>query len=605
MVARKLIETPASDASTPGSVPGAGVLIPPEQDQTPRVAILLDLARLQLKAGSAAASQKLYAWLDGKGKLSNAFELLGYAVSAGKESQQGTVDLQIAERALAALDPDSSEDFEQIALAVARTAGAASAVAAVQLVSSAARKRGGAAAAAVTLRAQLAACAALAASGDWTAAQQVAATADKPQAGATAETVADLTVLRAATAPGTPAAARACLRAVHVCPWSTQHRAVAVSAMAALPAAPAAAASQLAPGTAHGDCVSVPPAAVRIAGLRAGEPTRAALAAVQGACRCAVRALHADPANAYAWYQASVLMTLQAQGHSGDTAAAKRASAMIMRAREVVKALVSTGGMRLRVHLHLATSVALCAEAAAGDNDTRAQALQQEALQYAQAAQAAAASDPELADVQPACAQQVAACQTVAGSAEAAVATLLTGAGTGDSATVLALAAALPLAEAASVLAEAHNSGAVPAHWRAALVATHVNALCAQGSMDEARSVHHTLRDAGSGNAASGVLLASCALSAAEAQPSNARGKLLAEARAALRPAQACNDRVDLAVLGATLGAAAERARGRDDVAADWQRTARDRADAAVAGGLLPQRAAEQAAGTVHCAGWK
>jgi hypothetical protein len=566
-ICQKLLEMHPAGPEGP-AVAGGAQLVPPRTGSGLLAPVLLDLARLQLKSADAASARSLYAYLDGKGKLEGPYELLAYAAAVSAARGVPGVDAALAARAVAA-STGNDDDLAHVALAAVRGAqGPTAAAAAAEAATAVALGHGGA----VAARAHLTAAVVAATAGDAVAARRHADTATSG-AGLPAEVTADANTLRAAVAATPPAAVRACLYAIHTCPWSAAYRSLAVAVAAGSPAAdaPPVAPTATQPG---------PPAAMRLAGRNAGIPSRRARDGLAMALVAAQRAVHVAPGGMYGWYNLAMILT---QSAVLGVSVAPRA---VKTCRQAMALLDSHPSLDpcLRVHLDLALSMVMSMPFPEGASGGASAPLAicpnrlQLALSHARAASTAAASAPELAHLHAQCELQIARCHSAAGDADAAEMTLRTACGHpegGDPASVLALALHLldggRCDEAVSVLSAAAGS-ATATEWLPALHTARVNALCLASDLEGARAAVGQLR--GVSAATGGVVFAAYALKAAELLCGAPQNMALLEVRASLKPAGAFGERVDLGLVAALLNAAAERSRGRLAAAEEWQRLA-------------------------------
>jgi hypothetical protein len=361
-------------------VPGSPLLVPPRGFKGPLLPLKLDYARILAKCDERDKALALFREAEEAGVALGTYELLAYAVATGGP---GGADAALVRRATAAAKtPEEAE----AAAAAAAAAEAPATAADASGVGPATAKLPPAAAARVWLAAGTAALSRsdAAAAARCAAAAVCAACAAPDGAAALA---ADAAVLRAAAAPDASAATRAACAAVHICPSSTAHHAIALRTAAAAPTS-AAMATRLCSAS------SAPAAAGRLACRHAGPPfagndgSNAALAAA-----AALRDVRSRPWNLHSWYLSSVLLSQSASQGRGSAARAAAACEVTLRMLQASNVLQAPCPV---THIHLARSVALLATGDAAASKRAAASVDDSAdepLAQLQVARAATATD--------------------------------------------------------------------------------------------------------------------------------------------------------------------------------------------------------------------
>jgi tetratricopeptide (TPR) repeat protein len=321
-------------------VPGSALLVPAYGFKSPLLPVKLDLARVLTKCGEGEAARKMFKEAEEEGAVLGTYELLAYFSAVGNAACAD--DTLVRRAAAAARSAEEAEAAATVAAAVLHR-GADSAerarlppdgVARVWLAAgTASLGREDTAAAAVC--AEAAARAARRASGS-------------------AALAADAAVLQGGAVTDTKAARAACA-AIHVCPWSPMHRALALRVMAAGPVSVATAVRICSTNT----VVAEPATVCRLACRHAGPPLAGnGGATVALAASAALHALRCRPWDPHSWYLASLLL---AQAASQRPASAVRAAGISKVALRILQANEGHQVANLRTHLRLAHSIALLA----------------------------------------------------------------------------------------------------------------------------------------------------------------------------------------------------------------------------------------------------
>jgi tetratricopeptide (TPR) repeat protein len=321
-------------------VPGSALLVPACGFKSPLLPVKLDLARVLTKCGEGEAARKMFKEVEEEGAVLGTYELLAYFSAVGTSS---CADATLIRRAAtAARSPEEAEAAAAVAAAVVPR-GADNAERA-RLPPDGVARVWLAAGTASLAREDTAAAAVCA---------EAAARAARRASGSAA-LAADAAVLQGGALTDTKATRAACA-AIHVCPWSPMHRALALRVMAAGPVSVATAVRICSTTT----VVAEPATVCRLACRHAGPPLAGnGGSTVALAASASLQALRCRPWDPHSWYLASLLL---AQAASQRPASAVRAAGISKVALRILQAKEGHQVANLRTHLHLAHSIALLA----------------------------------------------------------------------------------------------------------------------------------------------------------------------------------------------------------------------------------------------------